>query len=67
MGSAKRLEQAVEKLEAIMQQNVDFASMDGNAGEKTSKLMTENKALKETQKQVKKRLDVLIKNIKSVK
>ncbi|MFT7434086.1 MAG: regulator of replication initiation timing [Alphaproteobacteria bacterium] len=61
MDSAKRLEQAVEKLESFMQLNAEISALNGKDGEKISKLLEENKSLKSKQDQIKKRLDTLIK------
>lgn len=60
MDSAKRLEQAVEKLEHFMELNKNISSLSGKDSKKISILISENKDLKEKQVQVKKRLDKLI-------
>lgn len=65
MDSAKRLEQAVEKLEFFMSQQAEHSTMSKgseNNGQ-MQMLLDENKQLKEKQEQVKTRLDVLIGNI----
>tara|TARA_R110000868_G_scaffold189695_2_gene432969 strand:- start:17195 stop:17398 length:204 start_codon:yes stop_codon:yes gene_type:complete len=62
MDSAKRLEQAVEKLEAFMKNNAEISAMDGDSNAKITSLMAENSTLKEKQDAVKLRLDALIKN-----
>lgn len=61
MDSAKRLEQAVEKLENFMQIKADISVLSGKDGERFSALMEENNELKSKQEQIKKRLDTLIK------
>lgn len=65
MDSAKRLEQAVEKLEYMMSQKAEISAIPGNETEKVNTLLEENKELKNKQEQIKFRLDTLIENVKA--
>jgi len=65
MDSAKRLEQAVENLETLMQKRGDISPMGGNDSEKLSKLMEENTTLKSKQEEAKERLEVLINSVEN--
>jgi hypothetical protein len=63
MQGAKRLEQAFEKLEKWVENSSEISSLSGNDGEKIKNLLSENKKLKEKQKDATKRLDKIISKI----
>jgi seryl-tRNA synthetase len=63
MQGEKRLEQAFEKLEKWVENSSEISSLSGNDGEKIKNLLSENKKLKEKQKDATKRLDKIISKI----
>lgn len=63
MQGAKRLEQAFEKLEEWVQTGSEISSLSGSDSEKIKGLLSENKELKEKQKEATKKLDKIISKI----